>query len=200
MALGTIDILERVRNRIAPDAPLRALQKLDYTIETVIPGALSRVGRAIAQSSEYKTLQKDYAATPAAGIVDLSTGTYNDLLVDSIERNGSIQLTSGTTPVVKAPRFQSLFSTLQSDTVHYAIRGRKVYLKAAGEVGIGTFVTAITITANFIPTIATLPSQFEDTFIDIICEMVLDKAGPRYLAQDDASPMPMVADGKSTPE
>ena len=177
MALTTIDILERVRNRIAPDATERNLQKLDYLVETNISNALSRVGRLVAQSSEFRLLQKEFAVTPVAGVADVGAqDSGNQILWDTVEKTGIIRETADTSnkrPFIRVPRRQSLYAANASnDAVHYFIEGtKKITLKdSAG--ALGSYVTPITLTASVIPTISTLPPQFEGLFIDVLTELV----------------------------
>lgn len=194
MALTTIDILERVRNRIAPDAPERALQKLDFVIETNVPGALSRLGRIVAQSSEFHLLQKNFAVTPVAGIADVgAVDTTGQILWDTIERTGTLRETADTSnkrPFIRVPRYASLYSGQPAtDAVHYfVLADKKIVLKdTAG--ALGTYTTAITVTANVIPTLSTVPIQFEDLFIDIITDMVGARGGAIVGLDDDKLPM-----------
>ena len=193
MALTTIDILERVRNRVAPDAPARALQKLDYVIETNINGALARLARIVAQSAEFHLLQKEFTFTPVAGVGDLTTiaGTDEDtILYDSVLRTGHLRFTSDAaskTPLIRVPRYQSLYSSsLPSDAVHYFIRSDKKVVFRATDGTINSFVTPMTLTASVIPTVASLPPQFENLFIDILTEMVAQKGGI-VIAPDEQS-------------
>lgn len=193
MALTTIDILEKVRNRVAPDAPLRQLQQLDFIIETNINGALNRLARIVAQSAEFYLLQKEFTVTPAAGVADLTTISGSDedtILYDSLVRTGHIRFTSDAaskTPLVRVPRYQSLYSSsLPSDAVHYFFRSDKKIAFRATDGTINSFVTPLTLTANVIPTVATLPVQFEDLFIDILTEMVAQKGG-QMIAPDESA-------------
>lgn len=190
MPLTTIDILERVRNRIAPDANERILQKIDFTIETTIPGALARLGRIAAQSAEFRLLQKEFAVTPVAGVADVgAVDTGNQILWDTVERTGTIRETADTSnkrPFIRVPRRQSLYATNPtSDAVHYFVEGtKKLTLKDASGI-LGSYVTAITLTASVIPTIATLPAQFENLLIDILTEMVGARGGAALVGTDD---------------
>lgn len=177
MALTTIDILERVRNRVAPDASDKDIQKIDYMIEVNIPAALSRVGRVVSQSPEFRLLQKEFVVTPVAGVADVGAqDSGNQILWDTVERTGTIRETADTSnkrPFIRVPRRQSLYSTNPStDAVHYFVEGtKKITLKDASG-ALGTYATQITVTANVIPTVATLPAQFEGLFIDTLTELV----------------------------
>lgn len=190
MALSTIDILERVRNRVAPDANERQIQRLDFVIETNIPGSLSRLGRLIAQSAEFRLLQKEFAITPVAGVADVgAVDTGNQILWDTVERTGTLRETADTVnkrPFIRVPRRSSLYSANPTtDAVHYFIEGtKKITLKdTAG--ALGAYTTPITLTASVIPTLTTVPAQFENVLIDILTEMVGTR-GSTVVGDDEA--------------
>lgn len=198
MALTTIDILERVRNRVAPDANERQIQKLDFIIETNIPGALTRLGRVVAQSSEFRLLQKEFAITPVTGVADVGAiDTGNQILWDTVERTGTIRETADTSlkrPFIRVPRRNSLYSANPTtDSVHYFIEAsKKITLKDTSG-ALGAYVTAITLTASIIPTLATVPGQFEDLLIDVLTEMVGARGGA--LIGTDESSLPLSGTG-----
>jgi hypothetical protein len=191
MALTTIDVLERVRNRVAPDADERSIQKIDFIIETNIPGALNRLGRTVAQSAEFRLLQKEFAVPPVAGIADVGAqDTGNQILWDTVERTGTVRETTDTTnkrPFIRVPRRSSLYSANPTtDAIHYFVEAnKKLALKGADGV-LGTYITPVTLTASIIPTLALLPAQFEDLFIDILTEMVGVRGGA-ILGTDEAT-------------
>jgi hypothetical protein len=194
MALTTIDILERVRNRVAPDASERTIQKIDFSIETNIPGALNRLGRVVAQSAEFRLLQKEFAVTPVSGVADVGAiDSGNQILWDTVERTGTIRETSDTSnkrPFIRVPRRSSLYATNPtSDAIHYFVEAnKKLTLKDAAN-ALGAYATAITLTASVIPTVSTIPPQFEDLFIDVVTKMVGQRGG--LLVGQDENSLPM---------
>lgn len=194
MALTTIDILERVRNRVAPDVSERDIQKIDFIIETNIPGALNRLGRVVAKSSEFRLMQKEFAVTPVAGIANVGTvDTGNQILWDTVERTGTLRETTDSVnkrPFIKVPRRSSLYAANPTtDAVHFFIEAeKKITLKDTAN-ALGTYTTPITLTASIIPTLSTVPDQFEDLFIDILTEMVGVRGGAIVGVEDEPLPI-----------
>jgi hypothetical protein len=183
-----LDIIEQVKSNLTPDSPLYNSTEIDFAIEAAINPALQTVSQEVADSDDPSILRKDFTATPTAGVLDLSATSPTDLtpiIVKSLERVGSVRLSSGSVGMIRVNRDASLRSTITNtaEAHHYLIQGRQLLFKNASDNSLTTFVSPIKLTANYVPTLAQLPSQLDTRLIQEIV---------RRLAP------PMVAGGKES--
>lgn len=136
---------------------------LDITdVSESLDNALDYLAREVAQSPLYYHLQKDYTVAIASGTADLSAET--DILIDTVERvqheDGSVfsRLPAGANRSdLTLPRneFQP-FYVIERNAI-FAKMGNGVDTPADGD---------LTVTANFVPTLATLPGVFDPDLIE----------------------------------
>jgi hypothetical protein len=203
MAFKTIDIVEKVRNRVKPDCPDRLISKIDYLIITNIPEALQRVGRLFAASAEFNVLQVKFQGTPVLGLLDVDTMTSTvpgytpeHILWNTISQTGSIRETTDTVnkrPFFRVPRRSAIYgkvTTLEDGVTWFPDGNRKIAFKDVdgkipGETG--SYANQVTLTVNVNPTLANLPTQCEELFISELTKIVGERGGALIAPEDDSS-------------
>lgn len=158
---------------------------LSTDISSWIDEALQRLARRVANTDEYRELQKTIPVTITSGL-----GTISDqaLMMDTISQTGLV--ISSTSVLYKwVPRVESLRHTFAgTDVGHYAIIGYKVYVK--DEAGSLTPNLTLNITCSAVPTVGTgtgtdLPTRFENGLIDVMIEMSAEKRNNRKASQTE---------------
>jgi hypothetical protein len=135
-------------------------------IITMIPAALSLLAeRALREDSE--GLQKDFAATPVAGEVDLTalSGILFDLKKSTV-RIASSDVTLN--PIDNITTLEQ--ANLSVDQVYYTQRGMELVFRNTDGL-ITTFTTPVVIKSTFIPTTATLPARYDGALVATLVEM-----------------------------
>jgi hypothetical protein len=133
---------------------------------TMIPAALELLAeRALREDSE--GLQKDFAATPVAGEVDLTalSGILFDLKKSTV-RIASSDVTLN--PIDNIITLEQ--ANLSVDQVYYTQRGMELVFRNTDGL-ITTFTTPVVIKSAFIPTVATLPARYEGALVATLVEM-----------------------------
>lgn len=141
-------------------------------IRTAIPTALELLGERVKDGPEYRRMQKDFAVTPVAGVIDLSvlTGIVFDL------RKSSVRVSA--TDVYLEPVDDLL--TLQNGDLplgmdYYAQDGRTLRVRnAAGS--LTAYVTPVKVRAGYKPSLTDstrpLPDYFEGALVETAIGLV----------------------------
>jgi hypothetical protein len=140
-----------------------------------LPLALGRLARAVADSPSYAYLHKDFSAVAiTSGTADLSAMT--DILIDTIER-----VADNSDPVNVYSRLPNGANRMDLDDprnemyYHYVIEGFKLYARNGNGVDFPPNAN-ITVTANFVPVISTVPTVLEDDLIEAGFEVAAERA------------------------
>lgn len=133
----------------------------------LIPDALELLGKRVAAGMDYQGLQTDFSATPAAGLLDLSslTGLLFDLHRSRVRVSASgISLQ----PIDSLETLER--GDLPNDQVYYAQDGSTLRFRSTTP-ALNDYATALKIRANFIPSVATLPSEYEGALVRVMVEL-----------------------------
>jgi hypothetical protein len=139
---------------------------LRTTLLTLIPVALELLADKVAQGPGYKGLQKDFDLTPVAGAVDIPT-----LMIFDINRS-VVRVASSNdflTPIDDILTLEN--GNLPSDQVYYALDGSSLRFRSTTP-SLTDYATAVKVRANFIPTPATLPTQYEGNAVEVLVSLV----------------------------
>ena len=190
--IGTNDFCGRVRARWGTLLPLPLVARADHNIALCIFGGLERLARAIKDTADRHLLVREINATPAAGVIDLSTSTFDGVLIDTLKTPGAITTQADTAAVFKlAPSLDALRAKTptDSDVVWYTLRGKKLHFKNPSTGSLTTYVTGLTLAASYIPALGDanrpLPDTLEDQAIDRVAEIVKQLGGLNFLKMDE---------------
>jgi hypothetical protein len=167
--MNTSDVLARTKARVAAGLTPKQLSALDYPITLCITPALERYAKVASRSAMHKLPRKDFSATPAAGVYDLTAAS--GILPETVS---DIRLASGTTPLIRARTYNDLLATHPADVIVYYVQtdanGAALRFSDTSN-SITGFASAVKISANYVPTLAQLSSQDENDFIDCVIEL-----------------------------
>ena len=191
--LGTNDICARVRAQWPGAIPLAAIPRADRNIALCIFGACERLGKAIKESKDRHLLIKEINATPATGVIDLSTSTYENIFTDTFKIPGAIYTQAESSTVFNAvSTMNELKAATPTDAnyVWFLLRGKKLIFKNPSTGALNTYATALTLAGSYIPTIddSNLPmvTELEDQLIARITEMIVKQlSGMDFLKMDE---------------
>lgn len=191
-AITSNDICARVRARLGAMLPAALVSRADHNITLTIFGGCERLARAIKDSVDRHLLQKEFAAVPASGVVDLSVSTYRNVLIDTLRLPGAIVATAEAGTVFKhAPSMDAMRATTPTDSacVWYHLRGKKLVFKNPSTGALNTYATGVTFLASYIPDIGDaqlpLPAELEDQLVDRVAEIVKQLGGLQFLKMDE---------------
>lgn len=154
------DVYERLKV-LNPQAPPSLVPRL----VTMIPAALELLADKVRQGPGYRGLQKDFDLTPAAGAVDIPTLMLFDINKSTVRVASSNDYL---TPIDDVLTLEN--GTLPSDQVYYAADGSTLRFRST--TGLLTdYATAVKVKANFIPTLATLPTQYEGNLVEVLVSL-----------------------------
>lgn len=115
-----------------------------------VPAAIELMAKRIAQGPGYEGLQKDFDATPTAGVYDTSAAAA--MLFD-INRS-QIRVASSGATLQAADNLRTMErGGLPSDVVYYTLDGGRIVFRSTTP-AINDYATAVKVRANFVPTFA----------------------------------------------
>lgn len=180
-SLSQNDIAKRARERLTdwPEA------KAGYTVprlETMVNGALRRLAELIAADPMRRDLLRPTGATPytstlVAGQVDLAADITNNALL--FERLGQAEiymadLTVNAEPFQWVRNVGELSMRRISDAMFIHCCLQDTILRTRNADGaLDTLDGDITYSANFIPSMTTLPQELEQPLVDVVADMAL---------------------------
>lgn len=138
-----------------------------FRILALASQGLELLAKRTAAGQGYKGLQKDFSATPTAGRFDLTT--LADMLFN-IHR-ATVRISSSNVLLIPVDTPNTLEKgELPLDDTYYTRLGNELVFKST-DGAINTFATALKIKANFIPTLATLPAEYNAALAATVSEM-----------------------------
>jgi hypothetical protein len=176
--------LEITRRAIALLAATQGEQnwyEMEAEISALIPIALQRFAEQIADDpGRHGLTMQDYSVTLTSGIGVLTTATgartaLADILWQSVSK-GVVKDADG----VRLHYVSDLF-TFQGPQVggynYYTITDNgRLYARTGNEpYALGNISEPLTVTANFIPTVATVPGQLEDDAVEMLVKVTVQK-------------------------
>jgi hypothetical protein len=137
-------------------------------IAAQVPAALELTAKRIAEGPGYRGLQKDFDATPTAGVYDTSTAA--GMLFD-IHRS-RIRVTSSGATLQAVDDLRTLEKgSLPPDSVYYALDGGRIVFRSTTGL-LNDYATAVKIRANFVPTLAEATTYgYDGTLLETLVGM-----------------------------
>lgn len=137
-------------------------------ILALVSDALEVMSHRAAKSEGYEGLQKDFSVTPTSGVIDL---TSIATIIFDIARS-RVRVASTNVPLYAVDSLETLVNAgLPTDKVIYAQDGTDLHFRDIGGT-LNTYATALKIKANHVLTLATVPAQYEDMFIETLAGLV----------------------------
>lgn len=141
-------------------------------IIALINNALETLAYRVAKGADYKGLQAEFSATPTAGVLTLTSGMIFDLA------RSTIRDSSATTLTAVDSLFTLTHGVLPLGQIYYTLEGSKLRFRNTDGV-LNTFASPLTITANFIPVLGTLPVEYNELFFSTLAELLTTAPAPR---------------------
>lgn len=141
-------------------------------IEGVLPQALRALARQVAYSPNRELLRKDFSVSVASGTGDLTTAltASEPLLLECID-HAAIYGTSDTTPWQYLPDRVQLGLKRPSMFVYFTVD--KSTLRTRNTDGsLTSLTTTATVTSNYVPSLANVPSSIEDDLVDVVIRIL----------------------------
>lgn len=173
LALAVYEALKAREPRVPPSTLPR--------IAAQVPAALELMAKRIAAGPGYEGLQKDFDATPTAGVYD--TSAASTMLFD-IDRSQVRVASSGST-LQAVDNLRTLDrGGLPSDVVYYALDGGRIVFRSTTP-AINDYVTPVKIRASFVPTLAEVTTYgLDGTLLETLLGMLSgDRQEPTEMAQ-----------------
>lgn len=190
--ITTNDICARVRARWGAQLPLAMIPRANHNITLCIFGACERLAKAVKDSTDRHLLVRDINATPSSGVIDLSTATFKNVLIDTYKLDGAIRTQAESSVTFHhAADLNAIRAKTPSDTnaVWYNLTGKKLTFKNPSTDALNTYNTALTLAGSYIPAIddANWPLEYalEDQLIDRVAETVKELGGLQFLKMDE---------------
>lgn len=167
--MTTLELIDRVLNKLGEPSNVAGPE-----IEAIIPSALSQFASQVANDSRphmRELLRKDFSVTVTSGIGDLSThlAASEPLIIENVP-SAYLLVSSGLTPMQSLPDRVQLGLTRTTAVIWYTIDGSTLRTRNT-DGSLTTLTTTVTLTGNYVPTIAHLPDQLTDEFVDAVCAM-----------------------------
>lgn len=185
MALIKPQLVEYVLRELTPlhRSELGSLARVD-DIEALIPRACDRLAHMCMRDlSRRSYLSRIVGFTPVAGVCDISTSTYDDLLFESIP-SAELTVNSNPHPLVYVKTWLDLYyppaGQDNDNLIYFTLDGRRIQTRNVdgSRTSLDEAITATKIV--FVPTIhattaasTTLPVQLEDELIEIMIDLVM---------------------------
>ena len=162
MAIDLNNYVEKVFQRIAKGKPSATVGHYRSAVESTVDAALKIMADAVADSPDpvkRALLQKDFSYTLSGGEAVLSTNP--SLITNTIPSVGYVTLAGVTQPLQWLPfRLDLDFPPPISEYTYYTIIDNKIVVRSSsGAIPSGT---ALTVHANYIPTLAEVPDELTD--------------------------------------
>lgn len=178
MALTADQIRERVFYRLSTELSESSSKVYRDQIESWIPDGLRRLGDSVSRSPVmWHLLSKVFTVTLTAGIGPLDIA----ILPETIPMWGSVQGAGETFSLQWVASLQDLELPKSTIFQYYNINsaasggGGAIHVRKGD--GTATNLTSVTVRCGFYPTVAQVPDQLEDNFIDYMVEIGREKLG-----------------------
>jgi hypothetical protein len=167
----TIDVIEKTRERLQGRLSEEVITGLDYTIEQAIPQALRVLAEKVMKGDRYEAvvLQKNFTGTITGTTVNLTTllTAAEPLLCES--PFGSVTHPSVALPFEFVPDRKRLQWESSPDFAFYTLDGPTlVFVPPDGL----TLTGNVTIQANFVPLLSSLPEQLVPPLVSEIVALI----------------------------
>ncbi len=140
-------------------------------IEVFLPTALGRFGESVANDPRpnvRELLRKEFTIPVVSGVGDLSTAlTDAEPLLASALPAANLYITAGTQPMQYLPDRVQLGLGRSNIFIYYAIEGNSLLTRNT-DGSLTSLNTTITATASYVPSLANVPAQLEDEFVDLV--------------------------------
>jgi len=175
VALTALQVRDRVFYRLSTELSESTSRVYRDEIESWIPDGLRRLGDAISKSPvQCHLLSKTFSITLTSGIGALDTA----ILPETIPLWGSVTGAGESFSLQWVPSLQHLelpkSTIFQYYTIHAATGGGGAIHVRKGD-GSATALTSVSVKCGFYPTLAQVPDQLEDNFIDFMVEVGREK-------------------------
>jgi hypothetical protein len=150
-----------------PSAPPSFVPRL----RTMVQAALELLGERIARSPDYEAMQADFAFTPAAGVVDLST--QDGLIFLPGRSRVRVAATNAEIPEVDdALTMQD--AGLPNDSAYFARVGRTLRFRSTTP-SLDDYVTPVKVRTNYVPSLTDatrpLPVRFQGAAVESLANL-----------------------------
>lgn len=181
--------LELIRRAImtiaAGSPPLNSVLVQEAELSAMIPSVMQALADEVAKdANRAPLLMQDYSVDLASGIGEPLTDTGSitsaaDILYWSIPY-GSVRDSLTNFKLVYIPHREQFEGYLTSGLWYYTLANQRIYTRSATS---GDYFNSdkydvqgpLTVTANFVPTSATLPVTLENDAVDLLVKMVATK-------------------------
>ncbi len=139
-------------------------------VHAAINPGLKKLALMVSNSESFLRMQKEYTLSATSVVVRKAEAiiTPSDLLIDSIMKNGTAVINNQRAIPVENILFLD-YPASDSSVVRFHVSGNKIHFSTHESVLNGGNTThPVKVISNFIPTLATLPMEFESDLIDII--------------------------------
>jgi len=173
--------------------PQDQIPRADHNIALTITAGMERMARAVKDSADRALLIIELVnKAPVAGRIDLSTGTYANILIDTLRLEGAIN-----THAPSSATFKNTPTSLDAlkakmpvdpDCVWYLLRGKQLIFRNPVDGELNTYTTALDLAVSYIPILgdATLvmPQELDDQLISSVSDIVKGLGGMQFLKAD----------------
>jgi hypothetical protein len=173
------ELRDRVLSKLGENGPIYG-----GDIEMAAENALHRFATNVAYSPRRwmrELLRKDFSVTITSGTGDLTASlTASEPLMIDRSWADNFFITSGTTPLQPLPDRTQLSFTRSTMFIYYTIDGNTIRTRNT-DGSLSSLSTTLTITGNYVPTLANVPDQLTDDFVDVVVAYLLeDKTDVQY--------------------
>lgn len=143
--------------------------------------ATKRLAERIANDPlRFGLLTQDFSVTLTAGVGTIlsSVGSISavaDVLWDTIPRNRVAD--SESTKLIYVPNLADFEGKLLAGYLYYTLSNQRIIARSnvTGSYTADLLTGTLTVTANFIPTISTLPTQLDNELVNTLAEVLSEK-------------------------
>jgi hypothetical protein len=139
--------------------------------EALLDDALKSLARKVARRDDYTELRKQISVTCTGGVITLAD---DSVLYEVLAATGQLYLNNS--PVKFVPRREDLNARLPADAYWGAVENRKVYVKDITTGSLGAANQTGTLDANYAPTLAQYPPNYDEELIDEVVRLATGRA------------------------
>ena len=179
-------LVEIVRNRL--NLPPNEAPR----IGTLVSAGMERLARAVKDSEDRNKLLALIAnKNPTAGVLDLSTSDFENILTDTLRRPGAIRTHTDSRKIFRcAPSYDALRATMpdDADMVWFFLQDDNLIFRNPADAALNTYATPLDLVASYIPEPDSvdrpLPLELEERAIDYVAEVVRGAPGEQFVQLD----------------
>lgn len=161
------DIITAVKQKVAPGADN---PELYFAIETQIDPSLKKLAQILSETEMYVQLQKEFAQVVVSGSAGRAEAVLSgtDILAESLTERGVVLVGGKRSIPVKSYTFLE-YPITDTSISRFFVAGSKIYLSGHTTIFAGGNANVnIVLIANYVPTVANIPSNLVGILIDII--------------------------------